>query len=302
MADAACNIGFSRAPLREVDGIPVFCETDRYTTNYERVALDHLAAMRPGVDNPFIPDELWKTLDSSTRALVERHTAPGGSVLDVGVGLGRVLGPLTQYRRFGVDLSLDYLRHAGEAGIEVACARAESLPFADGVFDTVITADVLEHVFDLNLALRELIRVLKPGGCLIIRVPNKEDLEVYLRDDLPYEFIHLRAFDLHGLRLLLAKVFGMAFVEGAEVGPHLQGAPRLRLRLLPESLREAARSLARKHWLCYWPIRAALALSEEGFLVWLNRVQRRWPDRYREIAPVVIMGIEFNAVFRKAGR
>lgn len=302
MSDPAAPAPFSREPLRTDRGIPVFCESDSYVDNYAKIASDHVESMRPGADNPFIPDELWKTLDQSTRALIEKHVQAGQSILDVGVGLGRVLAPLQHLTRHGVDISLDYLEHAKRAGINVAFARVESLPYPAAAFDAVVTCDVLEHVFDLHQACREILRVLKPGGLLFVRVPNKEDLEVYLRADLPYEFIHLRSFDLNGLRLLMQKVFKVEFVEGGEVGHHLQGVPRLRLRLLPEPTRTMAAKLARQHWLKCFGVHRAFSVSEQVIEHWLVRLKQRAPELFDKLAPLLILGIEFNAVFRKPSR
>lgn len=51
------------------------------------------------------------------------------------------------------------------------CANAESLPFADGIFDVVVSQEVLEHVRDPFRAMREMRRVLKPGGLIYCQVP-----------------------------------------------------------------------------------------------------------------------------------
>src|SRR3954470_22113911 len=93
---------FIRTPLATVDGIPVFSETDRYVENYLKISADHLKSMRPGQDNPFIENELWVQLETSTRALIDKHVGDGARILDVGVGLGRVLAPLQRLQRYGI--------------------------------------------------------------------------------------------------------------------------------------------------------------------------------------------------------
>ena len=60
-------------------------------------------------------------------------------------------------------MKLDYLGHAGSRG---------STPF-----DLLVVCDVLEHVPDHLAAMREMYRVLAPGGCAIITVPQKDHLE-----------------------------------------------------------------------------------------------------------------------------
>ena len=65
-------------------------------------------------------------------------------------------------------------------------------------------------------------------------MPYKDDLDAYLDEDLPYEFIHLRSFDLAELRLLLERIFGLRSVEHSFVSPYLKGHPRMKLKLLGE--------------------------------------------------------------------
>ena len=60
---------------------------------------------------------------------------------------------------------------AGANGIAVR-GTAYGLPFADGTFDAVVAAEVLEHLPDDRLAMSELVRVLKPGGRLAVTVPR----------------------------------------------------------------------------------------------------------------------------------
>lgn len=75
------------------------------------------------------------------------------------------------------------------------------LTFADGTFDYVISLDVLEHVPDYRAALRELQRVLKPGGRLLLSVPFRSDLErnlVRARIDAQGEIEHLEPPEYHG--------------------------------------------------------------------------------------------------------
>ena len=302
MSPTESGIPFRGEPRTVLDGIPRFCDIDPYVGNYERIASDHVAAMRPGAANPFIEEDLWKGLERSTQAIVQRHLSPGSTILDVGVGLGRLLDPLSEFDRYGVDISQDYLARAREVGIRVAFARAEELPFADSVFDAVVACDVLEHVLDLNVVCREMLRVLKPGGLLVVRVPSREDLSVYLRDDLPYELIHLRNFDLSGVRLLFQKIFGMSFVEGSEVCPYLQGSPRLRLRLLPEEARSAMVHLLKG--LPRGPeslrLERVFEIGEEAFERWMYWLRDHHPRQFALVAPHLLLGMDVNVAFRKA--
>jgi ubiquinone/menaquinone biosynthesis C-methylase UbiE len=65
------------------------------------------------------------------------------------------------------------LQRAGRRGL--GCVRAQveaALPFPDGVFATVIAAEIIEHVFNTQAVLDELARVLQPGGWLVVTTPN----------------------------------------------------------------------------------------------------------------------------------
>ncbi len=209
---------YSRKPLRFHGTIPVFSEPNGYTDNYEQIASDHLASLRRDDTNPFIPEELWVQSENSTAKLVEKYSSIGGLILDVGVGLGRLLSRFTSLRRCGMDISFSYLEIAKTKGIEVCYAKIEDMPYREGLFDIVTCADVLEHVLDLNLCCAKILSVLKPGGTLIVRVPYREDLNQYLSNTYPYRYAHVRNFDEYSLRLLFERVFDGEFMENNMVG------------------------------------------------------------------------------------
>lgn len=208
---------YSRQPVSVRRGIPIFSQPTAVSQNYDQIARDHLAAARDGVSNPFMEEDLWKRLEHSTLDLLNKYCKEGGKVLDVGVGLGRLLDQVKNRERFGADLTFEYLEIAKSRGIEVCCASADDLPYKDAFFDAVVCTDVLEHVFDLNATIRSMLRVLKNNGVLIVRVPDREDLSPYLAPAYPYRFAHLRNFDEPGLHLLLSRVFNCEFVESCPV-------------------------------------------------------------------------------------
>ncbi|HEX3539210.1 MAG TPA: class I SAM-dependent methyltransferase [Acidimicrobiales bacterium] len=96
-----------------------------------------------------------------------------GVVLDAGCGSG---GNAAVYSRFGpvfgVDTEAPALRAARGRGYRgVGVASLAGLPFRDGAFELVCATDVVEHVADDLGALRELRRVTRPGGHLMLTVP-----------------------------------------------------------------------------------------------------------------------------------
>lgn len=215
---------FERRPISIEDGIPVFSVTDEYVSNYETIAADHLAASSGSKSNPWISEETWEMMENSTVRLVEKYAArfqEGANklrILDVGVGLGRLLTRIQatlgkSAELYGMDISLNYLRVTIQQHPRVVLAKIEEMPYRKQCFDIVTCTDVLEHVKDLNDAVGKILSVIRPGGYLIVRVPNKEDLSPYLQSTYPYGFAHLRAFDEWSARLLFEKVMGVRVLE-----------------------------------------------------------------------------------------
>jgi SAM-dependent methyltransferase len=96
-----------------------------------------------------------------------------GWILDAGCGTGATLCELQAFGRVvGLDIEMLALRYARQRGeFSLLQARLEALPFRTESFRAITALDVLEHLPDDRPALRELWRVLQPGGILIITVP-----------------------------------------------------------------------------------------------------------------------------------
>jgi demethylmenaquinone methyltransferase/2-methoxy-6-polyprenyl-1,4-benzoquinol methylase len=98
-----------------------------------------------------------------------------GWLLDAGGGTGRVSFHLRPWTGGVVvsDLSRGMLSKAGaKRGIQPVRAHAERLPFRDGAFHRVMVIDALHHFCDAGEAVAELIRVLAPGGRLLVEEPD----------------------------------------------------------------------------------------------------------------------------------
>jgi SAM-dependent methyltransferase len=300
--DSAIN--FTRNPLRIEDGIPVFSHPSVYTENYKKIATDYLREIDSTGEHPWIPPELLIELDDSTRALVTQYARDGDAVLDLGVGLGRILEPLSHLRRFGIDISMQYLRRIRASGFSVAYCRIEDLPYTDNSFDLLVAVDVLEHVVDLLDASKKALAVLKPGGVWIVRVPYREDLTPYLAQDLPYEFVHLRNFDVPSLKMHFCKLLGCEWIESTEVGHHYQGPSRLRLRALsdPAALTRALDEVVAvdaQEQSFIDRIRPATTVAESEIAAWIYEAREYHPKIFALCAKQLVMPIEINIVVRK---
>ncbi|TKS58433.1 MAG: type 11 methyltransferase [Nitrospira sp.] len=104
-------------------------------------------------------------------AALRKFVSPTGLGMEVGVGTGRFAVPLGI--RFGIDPSRRMLNIARERGLRVCQAVGERLPFRDEQFDLVLLVTVICFVDDVPTLFRELRRVLKTGGQLIIGFINR---------------------------------------------------------------------------------------------------------------------------------
>jgi ubiquinone/menaquinone biosynthesis C-methylase UbiE len=108
--------------------------------------------------------------------MLEAKVSPGANILDIGCGTGHLAGELMQrgYTAWGVDLSegmVEYARqHYNPDRFRVG--DIERIPFPDNTFDAVMCLGVMEYLEKDELALREMWRVLKPGGRAVITTPN----------------------------------------------------------------------------------------------------------------------------------
>lgn len=114
------------------------------------------------------------------------HRVPGyqgeGRLLDVGCGSGAFLDTMAAlgWRTHGVDAVPAAAQSAARKGHTVRVGGADALEFPDASFDLVYMSHVLEHVFSPRRALAEALRVLKPGGSLMLAVPNYGSIQARL--------------------------------------------------------------------------------------------------------------------------
>lgn len=104
-----------------------------------------------------------------------------GMLLDAAGGTGGKSYPLRDLVSAIVvaDSSMGMLYEAGKnPGLKLVCAETETLPFLSGSFETIMMVDALHHVSDYRATAKELWRVLKAGGRIVIEEPDIRSLPV----------------------------------------------------------------------------------------------------------------------------
>jgi ubiquinone/menaquinone biosynthesis C-methylase UbiE len=163
-----------------------------------------------------------------------RDLAAGKRVLEAGCGTGLVLSRLNQVAAsaHGFDLSSGMVQRAERRGLSVALGSVTEVPFRDDSFDLVCSFKVLAHVPQITDALRELVRVTRPGGTLALEFynpwslryaakrlagpgkisENRTEADVYTRWDTPFTIPKLlpnnvRLVEYRGIRVFTPAAF-----------------------------------------------------------------------------------------------
>jgi methionine biosynthesis protein MetW len=158
----------------------------------------------------------------------------GGRVLDLGCASGGLLALLRPHASHlaGLELSASAAKAAAQVADHVVEGALEDpgLAFEAGSYDLVVLADVLEHLADPGAALRRATGWCKPGGALLVSVPNVAHWRARLtlargrwpaEDSGTFDSSHLRWFTRASLQSLLAEA-GLADVELGAIVPALR--------------------------------------------------------------------------------
>jgi SAM-dependent methyltransferase len=206
---------------------------------------------------------------------------PGDRVLDMGCGAGR--HAFEVFRRGGDVIAFDQdgdelagvlelfgaMREAGEvplgAEADIKQGDALSLPFADGEFDRVVAAEVLEHIPDDQTAIAELARVLRPGGTIAVTVPRWLPERICWALSDAYHEVEGGHVRIYTAEELVAKLVGAGLVYDGRDHVHGLHSP-------------------------YWWIKCAVGVTKDDHplarayhrvLVW-DIMKRPWPTRLAE--------------------
>jgi SAM-dependent methyltransferase len=157
-------------------------------------------------------DSLWRAHSDAVNIALIGRWLPGNSaqfllktdLFDEALGQG--LYPLLALRArrvVGVDLARPILKTATSRYPEMLATGADvrQLPFADGIFDVIVSNSTLDHfdsLDDMTASLRELQRVLRPGGVLLLTIDNRANPMIWLRNALPFRLLdRLRLVPYH---------------------------------------------------------------------------------------------------------
>jgi SAM-dependent methyltransferase len=172
------------------------------------------------------PSYVWRAGQERRFQMVLRWAPPAGRrVLDVGCGVGMYTAAFLRQTPhvFGIEVERERAQEARlQSAADVSRAVGEHLPFPDNAFDVLFSHEVLEHVDDDRTCAAEMVRVTKPGGRIVVFVPNRlypfETHGIFWRGRYRFGNIplvnwlptplrnrlapHVRAYTAHGLRRL----------------------------------------------------------------------------------------------------
>jgi 2-polyprenyl-3-methyl-5-hydroxy-6-metoxy-1,4-benzoquinol methylase len=153
---------------------------------------------------------LLHAFDAQRLALLRPRVAPDATLLDVGAGRGRfvVAAAAAGYRASGIEPSDRGLQAARALGADVRQATIEAAEVPAGSLDAVTLWHVLEHLDDPGLALDRIAGWLRPGGTLLVGVPNLDSVQALIGGERWYHLDvprHRTHFTVTGLQTLLKR-------------------------------------------------------------------------------------------------
>jgi ubiquinone/menaquinone biosynthesis C-methylase UbiE len=129
-----------------------------------------------------VPDGYHDLIDDLELDFLARY-ATSRTVLEVGCGTGLLLERMHRFAReaCGIDLSEGMLARARARGLDVVQGSVTALPFADDRFDVACSFKVLAHVREIRHALREMLRVVRPGGTVVAEFYNRRSIRALVK-------------------------------------------------------------------------------------------------------------------------
>ena len=160
------------------------------------------------------PSYVWRSGQDRRLTLIREYVPLEERwILDIGCGVGTYVRRLRDFSPHvvGIDIALHRLREGAANAPNLIAAVGEFLPFAECSFDVILLNEVIEHVHNDRETLLEAMRVLRPGGHVVIYAPNR-----------------LYPFETHGIYVGRRYIFGNIPLVNYLPGP-------IRGRLVPHA-------------------------------------------------------------------
>jgi SAM-dependent methyltransferase len=177
---------------------------------------------------------------------------------------------------FGIDISEPTVRQARaaftrDAPLRAAAADVRALPYRDASFDAIYSMGTIEHFDETEHAVEEMLRVLKPGGCAIIGVPNRHD--PFLRPLLAtvmqavglYAYGYEKSYSRQALRAMLERAGFTVVAETAIL--FMPGGLRILDLACHSWCRPLSALTAALVWPFVWLDRHVAAVRRHGYLL-----------------------------------
>lgn len=215
---SSCGQGQTSPLLKDEELSPL------YGDYYPRRVIDVDALVRQ-VGNPSAPDEIRKRRRSGTDNQGQYLAKPGMTVLDYGCGAGVSLMEAAALGAdaYGIEADPNVRQVVDALRLRIHIGTLDDFPHRDVKFDLIVLNQVLEHIPDPTKLLARLSGMLKPGGRLVLAVPNAKSVfarffkRVWINWHIPY---HLHHFNAKSMRLFLERC-GWRVVAVRTITPNL---------------------------------------------------------------------------------
>jgi len=134
--------------------------------------------------------------------MVQKHIKPPGRILDIGCARAHMLSMARDkgWDAYGLEYNAESARHAREGrGLDVRTGNVWDAGFPEGFFDVITIWHVIEHLKDPFRTIQECAKLLRPGGILVVSIPNFDSWQSRLSGrwwfhlDVPFHLYHFSA-------------------------------------------------------------------------------------------------------------
>lgn len=202
-------------------GAKIYLATDIPVMHGEYGRPDDLKLIKPQINQH--PIQVRDTVDSRYINVPKylKKYLQDGDILDLGCGDGELTKPLSKH------FKITKVDRIGGDGITKHNLEHVPYPFEDGSFDGIVCSEVLEHLYDPENIINESHRILKPGGILMITVPNFNTIDniIYRYQNIAYtkkstlSVEHIRQYNMDSIKELINGKFEIIDMTGNS--PHM---------------------------------------------------------------------------------